>query len=56
MKHPRWKQYKVVQTEIKVDFEAVYGSDFGFLKNTEPTSVILAKGSEISVENKKRIS
>ena len=56
VKHPRWKQYKVVQTEIKVDFEAVYGSDFGFLKNTEPSSVILAKGSEISVENKKRIS
>ncbi|MBF03811.1 MAG: hypothetical protein CMP76_10995 [Flavobacterium sp.] len=56
VKHPRWEQYKVVQTEIMVDFEAVYGSDFGFLKNIEPTSVIVAKGSEISVENKKRIS
>lgn len=56
VKHPRWEQYKVVQTEIKVNFEAVYGSDFGFLKNTDPSSVIVAKGSEISVENKKKIS
>nr|WP_159779530.1 DUF2071 domain-containing protein [Flavobacterium sp. 9AF] len=56
VKHPRWEQYEVIATKINVDFERVYGSDFGFLKNAEPTSVIVAKGSEISVENKKRIS
>ena len=55
VKHPRWEQYQVVETQIEVDFEALYGKDFGFLKNQKPTSVILAKGSEVSVENKRTI-
>ncbi|WP_445710105.1 YqjF family protein [Flavobacterium sp.] len=56
VKHPRWEQYPVIDTKIDVDFEKVYGSDFAHLKNIKPSSVILARGSEISVENKRTIS
>ena len=55
VKHSRWQQCKVINYKINVDFESVYGSDFAFLQNLEPTSVILTKGSNITVENKKII-
>lgn len=53
--HPRWKHYKVQHTEIDVDFEAIYGNEFGFLTQQEPLSVMLAEGSVITVEGKKVI-
>jgi uncharacterized protein YqjF (DUF2071 family) len=53
--HPRWKEYKVESSEIKVDFGMVYGADFEFLNHLVPTSVMLAEGSEITVEGKKTI-
>lgn len=55
VKHPRWNQLKVTDYRVHVDFERVYGNEFGFLNHQQPTSVLLAVGSEISVENKKRI-
>lgn len=55
VKHPRWQQLQVVSYKIDVDFENVYGNDFVFLQNLEPTSVILAKGSTVTVENKKKL-
>jgi hypothetical protein len=33
----------------------VYGADFEFLNHLVPTSVMLAEGSEITVEGKKTI-
>jgi uncharacterized protein YqjF (DUF2071 family) len=53
--HPRWKEYKVESSEIKVDFGMVYGVDFEFLNHLVPTSIMLAEGSEITVEGKKTI-
>ncbi len=53
--HPKWDIYRVNNYEIDVDFAAVYGSEFDFLNSAEPVSVMLAEGSEISVENKKVI-
>lgn len=53
--HPRWEQYKVESSEIKVDFELVYGKDFEFLNHTEPTSIMLIEGSKITIEGKKTI-
>ena len=53
--HPRWKTYEVLDYSLDVDFEKVYGVKFGFLNKQEPASVMLAEGSEISVENKKKI-
>lgn len=53
--HPRWEAYEVIEHEIKVDFEKVYGSDFKMLSNQSPTSVMLAEGSEIVVKSKRKI-
>ncbi|MEO9801687.1 MAG: DUF2071 domain-containing protein [Reichenbachiella sp.] len=53
--HPRWKSYPVKDYQINVDFESVYGEDFKDLIGQRPISVMLAEGSEITVENKNRI-
>ena len=53
--HPKWEVYEVKDYKIDIDFKAVYGSDFEMLNNSKPTSVILAEGSKITVENKKSI-
>ena len=53
--HPRWEHYPVNDFEIKVNFEAVYGPEFEILNRINPNSVILADGSEITVENKTKI-
>ncbi|MEM6800805.1 MAG: DUF2071 domain-containing protein [Bacteroidota bacterium] len=53
--HPRWEQYQVKDYRIEVDFGLVYGERFSLLNDLEPTSVMLAEGSEITVEGKRRI-
>ena len=55
VKHPIWEQYNVLNSKIDVDFEATYGNEFAFMKDLIPTSIILAKGSKVSVENKIKI-
>lgn len=47
--HPSWSVYPVKEFSIDVEFGAVYGPTFEFLKDQEPKSVFLAQGSEISV-------
>jgi len=47
--HPTWGIYPVERCEVKVDFAAVYGPDWGFLSGTEPANVVLAQGSEVAV-------
>lgn len=54
--HPKWDCYAVRDYKIDVDFESVYGKDFAMLNHLKPTSVMLAEGSEITVENKRKIS
>lgn len=49
VKHPTWDVYEVQRYSIQVDYGKVYGSDFTFLDDQEPVSVLLAEGSEISV-------
>lgn len=53
--HPRWKAYEVKDYKITVDFETLYGEKFGFLNSIKPNSVMLAEGSEITVETKNTI-
>lgn len=53
--HPRWDIYPVTDSVIQVDFEKVYGKSFAPLNDMEPLSVMLAKGSAITVENKRKI-
>ncbi|WP_196894504.1 YqjF family protein [Aureivirga marina] len=54
--HPRWKTYDVLNYKLDVDFEEIYGEEFSFLNQQEPSSVMLAEGSEITVENKIKIT
>ncbi|CAM4157600.1 hypothetical protein SAMN06265348_105169 [Pedobacter westerhofensis] len=56
VRHPKWAQYKVKDFNIDVDFGLVYGDTFDFLNQQEPVSVMLAEGSDISVEGKKVIN
>ncbi len=53
--HPRWEVYPVHAHEIDVDFGLVYGERFSLLNEMEPTSVMLAEGSEITVEGRRRV-
>ncbi len=53
--HPKWRQYEVQSYEIAVEFGSVYGTDFEFLNTMKPASVLLAEGSEITVESKNTI-
>ena len=53
--HPKWEAYKVNKYEIDVDFGVVYGKEFEMLNSANPTSVMLAEGSEITVENKRTL-
>ena len=53
--HPKWDVYEVLESNIDVEFEEVYGSDFAFLNAMKPSSVMLAEGSEITVESKRTI-
>lgn len=55
VKHPKWEQYLIKNFDIKIDFKNVYGTDFEFMNNMNPSSIILAKGSKISVGNKRKI-
>lgn len=53
--HPRWQQYVVREVNIEADFQRTYGDKFSFLNQSSPASVIVAEGSEITVEAKKVI-
>lgn len=51
--HPKWKIYDILNHNISVDFGAIYGYRFKDLNHAVPNSVMLAEGSEITVENKR---
>ncbi len=53
--HPKWEKYDVRNYKIDVDFGAVYGEEFADLSNREPDSVMLAEGSNITVEGKETL-
>ncbi|MEM7367243.1 MAG: DUF2071 domain-containing protein [Bacteroidota bacterium] len=53
--HPRWKHYPVTSSTIEVDFGKVYGDRFAMLTTQPPLSVMLAEGSLITVEGKKKL-
>lgn len=55
VEHPKWELYEAADPEIDVDFGCAYGPEFAFLKDQQPSSVILAKGSEIAVYKGEKI-
>jgi uncharacterized protein YqjF (DUF2071 family) len=55
VEHPKWELFSVKDPVINVDFGKTYGPEFARLNSAEPFSVLLAKGSEISVYKGKSI-
>jgi uncharacterized protein YqjF (DUF2071 family) len=55
IEHPKWELFEVNYAELEVDFAETYGERFAFLSGAEPDSVLLAKGSEISVYRGQRM-
>ncbi len=51
--HPKWDYYFIKDHQLEIDFEKIYGKDFGFLSHQKPISVMLAEGSEIEVKTKR---
>jgi uncharacterized protein YqjF (DUF2071 family) len=47
--HPRWSIYPIRSFAIEADFATLYGPTFAHLNHTEPASVLLAEGSDVSV-------
>ena len=55
VEHPAWKTYSLLDYNIDVDFETVYGKGFGCLQHQKPSSVFLVEGSEVSLGDRKSI-
>lgn len=53
IRHARWNVSEIINYEIDCNFEAMYGSDFAFLKNKKPDSIMIADGSPVSVKWKR---
>ena len=56
VEHPTWEMFEVENQLINVNFGATYGDEFAFLANEKPYSILLAKGSEVSVYKGARIN
>ena len=54
--HPRWQVYPVTDYKLNCDVEKLYGANFvPFIQNVKPTSVFLAKGSDVGVKLPKKL-
>jgi len=51
--HPSWQINGINDYKIECDFAAFYGNDFEILNYAKPHSVMLAEGSDISVDWKR---
>ena len=52
--HPSWKINTINNYDINCDFEKFYGKQFDVLNLSKPKSVMIAEGSDISVDWKRR--
>lgn len=51
--HPSWEINAIEDYQIDCDFAAFYGKDFEVLNSSKPHSIMLAEGSDISVDWKR---
>lgn len=49
VKHPVWEVFDLKDYQLDMDFGAVYGEQWDFLKEAKPYTALLAKGSAIEV-------
>ncbi len=53
VQHPRWEIFHVTGYTIDCNFTALYGEKFSFLHGAKPSSIFMAKGSEVKIFPKK---
>ena len=53
IRHPKWMTHKILDRHIDCDFKSMYGDTFSGLNNQTPDSIILAEGSQVSVDWKR---
>jgi hypothetical protein len=51
VRHPTWALREVTGVDLQVDFGAIYGPEWAWLREAEPSHLSLAVGSEITVSN-----
>ena len=49
VEHPVWALHEVRSLHVEVDFGALYGPEWAFLTDAEPSHVTLAEGSGVSI-------
>jgi len=52
--HPRWSIFDIRNFKIDCDFAAMYGPQFSYLSAETPSSVMLARGSDVFVNWKRK--
>jgi len=52
--HPKWRVNNVNNSSVQCDFAQMYGQGFSVLSHQTPESVIIAEGSDISVDWKRK--
>jgi len=55
VQHPEWAIYPVTRFEHSMDFGLMYGRKWEILNNTEPFSVVFAKGSAVKVHSSEKL-
>ncbi len=50
IRHPSWKIHKVLEFNVTCDFSSFYGEAFSGLNKVAPSSVLLAVGSDVSID------
>jgi len=49
VEHPRWNVHPLINYSIQTNFETLYGSNFAFINEAQPHSVLFAAGSPVLV-------
>jgi len=53
LRHPQWLVHHVKDFDVQCNFQQLYGDSFKVLDKVSPQSVMIAEGSEVSVEWKR---
>jgi uncharacterized protein YqjF (DUF2071 family) len=51
--HPKWQVHKILSYDMKCNIGKLYGTEFMEPLSKQPSSVLLARGSEVSVKSRK---
>ena len=55
VEHPSWLTYSIRNSTLDADFATLYGPTFAHLNHQQPTSILLAEGSPVTVHSGSRL-